>query len=141
MWRAIENVLTTVKSDGIFYIAIYNKNERYVFEGTSRLWVSLKRIYNKSGYLIKKAMEFVYSAYFFLGLISYGVNPFSYVKKYTSLRGMDFYTDIRDWLGGYPYEFASVDEVKSFFSKHNLECEKTKEVRSIGCNELLFRKR
>ena len=138
MWRAIGNALTIVKSDGVFYIAIYNKNERYVFEGTSRLWVLLKQTYNKSGGLMKRGMEAVYILYFFLGLVLHGINPFAYVRKYTSLRGMDFYTDIRDWLGGYPYEFASINEMKYFFSKNNFECENVKEVRSLGCNEFLF---
>lgn len=31
-------------------------------------------------------------------------------------RGMDFLTDARDWLGGYPYEWASAEEVIDFFA-------------------------
>jgi len=30
-------------------------------------------------------------------------------------------TDIRDWLGGWPYEDASVEEVTSFFEDHDFE--------------------
>src|SRR5262249_17011559 len=33
-------------------------------------------------------------------------------------RGMDFMTDIRDWLGGWPTEFSSVPEVANF-AKNN----------------------
>jgi 2-polyprenyl-6-hydroxyphenyl methylase/3-demethylubiquinone-9 3-methyltransferase len=53
---------------------------------------------------------------------------------------MSWRIDIKDWLGGYPYEYASVDEVFNFvkrlgFSLENLKC-------NIGLmnNEYLFKK-
>ena len=27
---------------------------------------------------------------------------------------MDFMTDVRDWLGGYPYEHAKIEEILNF---------------------------
>lgn len=138
MWRAVDNVVSLVDQEGVFYLALYNKNEKHVFEGTSDLWVKLKRVYNSNGRITKKAMEAVYTTYHFLGMIFHGINPFSYVRNYVALRGMDFFTDIRDWLGGYPYEFASVSEVKYFLERSGLKCRKVREVRSIGCNEYLF---
>ena len=85
-------------------------------------------------------MELIYSGYFILGLLANFKNPISYIKNYQTTRGMNFFTDIKDWLGGYPYEYASVQEIKDYFKKYNLLCEKNTEVRSIGCNEYLFRK-
>ncbi len=140
MWNAIENTMALVSDNGLFYIALYKKNEKYVLEGTSDLWIRLKQIYNAHGNFVKRSMEVLYSMYYFAGLIAHGINPVSYVKKYSTLRGMDFWTDIRDWLGGYPYEFASVEEVKEFFIRHGFEAVKVSEVRSLGCNEFLFKK-
>ena len=34
-------------------------------------------------------------------------------KSYQLSRGMDFYHDVHDWLGGYPYETAQASEVDS----------------------------
>ncbi len=140
MHKAFENVINLVGEGGIFYLAIYNKNEKCLFEGTSKFWLRVKKIYNSSNLLVKKMMEVGYVFYYVTGLIVHFINPFKYIKNYVSLRGMSFYTDIKDWLGGYPYEFATIDEIKDFFKKYNLKCIKYKEVRSIGCNEFLLLK-
>ncbi len=68
-------------------------------------------------------------------------NPFRYIRAYKTLRGMDFYTGIKDWLGGYPYEYTSVSKIEQYFSKCNLAYVKKREVRSLGCNEFLFEKK
>ena len=41
-------------------------------------------------------------------------NPVKHVREYKSHRGMSWRTDATDWLGGYPYEFATVEEVFTF---------------------------
>lgn len=53
---------------------------------------------------------------------------------------MDLRVDISDWLGGYPYEYASVDEVFGFlrergFALRNLRCPG-----GLRCNEFLFQR-
>lgn len=143
MLMAIRNVVKLANNSSLFYLAIYNKNRKAVFEGTSGFWLSVKKIYNSSGAVIKGIMEFVYISYLLLGLAFNGKNPFRYVRdyQYSTLRGMDFLTDIKDWLGGYPYEYASVEEMKNLLSNDGFECLKCKEVRSIGCNEFLFFKK
>ncbi|MFA6184002.1 MAG: class I SAM-dependent methyltransferase [Parcubacteria group bacterium] len=140
MYRAFENVIQLMKTEGVFYLAIYNKNTKCILEGTSKLWVNLKRFYNSSNVAIKKIMECVYVTYFVIGLVANLKNPFSYIKNYSTLRGMNFFTDIKDWLGGYPYEYASVKEIIVYFKKYNMICEKYTGVRSIGCNEFLLKK-
>ncbi|WP_048203475.1 hypothetical protein [Methanocaldococcus infernus] len=68
-------------------------------------------------------------------------NPIKYIKNYENLsRSMDFWTDLVDGLGGYPYEFASVEEIKSFFLKRNFKVVKIKKSDGYGCNEFLFMK-
>jgi hypothetical protein len=57
-------------------------------------------------------------------------------------RGMDIRHDIRDWLGGYPYEYAARSEVERAFSELGLamiRCEPTRGF--TGCNEFVFQKK
>ncbi len=82
----------------------------------------------------------IYISYFIIGLLVHFKNPFRYIRGYKTLRGIDFYTGIKDWLGGYPYEYASISEIEQYFIKFNSVCVEKKEVRSLGCNEFLFRK-
>ena len=34
-----------------------------------------------------------------------GKNPFEVLRNFSEMRGMDFWTDVRDWLGGWPTQF------------------------------------
>ncbi len=137
MYHALTNIFPIVKETGKIYVALYNDNQRF-FEGTSSFWVQAKRIYNRSPWVLKKFFEILYTFYYIFGLIINGKNPVSYIRNYTSLRGMNFCTDIKDWLGGYPYEYASTEKIIAFFNKYGFQCIKTVPARSIGCNEFLF---
>jgi hypothetical protein len=88
-------------------------------------------------------MKIAYIGYFFLGLILHGKNPISYVRNYekTSMRGMNFFRDMEDWLGGYPYEYASVTELERFFHAKGLFTKNVYQARSLGCNEILLTKK
>ncbi|MFZ2187713.1 MAG: class I SAM-dependent methyltransferase [Candidatus Moraniibacteriota bacterium] len=137
MYQALKNITSLVAPDGKLYTALYNDNQRFM-EGTSNFWVKVKRIYNRSNWIEKKAIEAIYIAYYAVGLTVHFGNPISYIRNYSSLRGMDFMTDIKDWLGGYPYEYASSEKIISYFKKLGFKCIKMNPARSIGCNEFLF---
>lgn len=139
MYHALDNILPLGHAKSFWYLALYNDNPR-LLEGTSALWVTLKRLYNKSPWLGKKLIEGLYTLYYLFGLALSGRNPVSYIKNYTTLRGMNFFTDIKDWLGGYPYEFAPTEKIISFFKERGFTCHKVNPARSIGCNEYLFSK-
>ena len=64
-------------------------------------------------------------------------NPIRVFRQYKERRGMDFMTDIRDWLGGYPYEHASIQEVVQFGHKE-LRLSLTNIVPTSGLSEYLF---
>ena len=54
-------------------------------------------------------------------------------------RGMEFYTDIVDWVGGYPYEYASVEEMRSLGNEHGLKLLRVNPALGpTGCNEFVF---
>lgn len=140
MWKAIRNTSDLVQSGGWLYIALYNKSHSFT-EGSSLFWVRVKRLYNRVPKIVKNGINFLYSSYLVLGLTLKGRNPVTYIRSYSSARGMDFFSDIRDWLGGYPYEYATVEEVIAWLKPLGFEIQKTRQARSIGCNEYLFRKK
>lgn len=138
MYKAFDNIVGLVKPKGRLYIAIYNENTKIVYEGTSKFWLKIKRIYNNSEALTKLVILYSYVIYFVLGLILSGKNPYQYIKNYQSARGMNWLNDIKDWIGGYPYEYASIQTITNYFNKLGFKCIKTTPARSIGCNEYLF---
>jgi 2-polyprenyl-6-hydroxyphenyl methylase/3-demethylubiquinone-9 3-methyltransferase len=140
MYPALENVTSLVAPEGKIFIALYNDNQRFM-EGTSSFWLKAKQIYNKSSSFEKHIIEALYTTYYIIGLTLNLVNPITYIKNYHSLRGMSFMTDIKDWLGGYPYEYAYSEKIIAYFKERGFECAKTNPARSIGCNEFLFIKK
>lgn len=137
MYQALRNITNLPNNSGKLYIALYNDNP-YFLEGTSRFWLTLKKLYNTLGFIGKKFLEVIYTTYYVIGLTINRMNPISYIRNYHSLRGMSFIIDIRDWLGGYPYEYATVKQITDFYTGLNFNCVKTVAARSIGCNEFLF---
>lgn len=138
MWEAIDNVSHLVKDGGIFYLAIYNKKEGLF---GSKFWLKLKKTYNKSGIFGKKIIEGLFICAFFAWNFVTFQNPFKKISSYKSKRGMSWYYDVVDGLGGYPYEFASPEEVFHFMKKKGFELENIKTTTGIENNEFLFRKR
>lgn len=138
MWQAIRNAAKLVKPGGLFYIAIYNK-----VEGPfgSRTWLALKRFYNRRSMIGKKLVESIFILMIVLKMLATLKNPFSVIKKYREKRGMSFIIDIRDSLGGYPYEYASAGEVFKFCKEEfGFTLENLKTVNTLSLNEFLFRR-
>jgi SAM-dependent methyltransferase len=139
MWKAIRNAASLVAPGGTFCIAIYNR----VTEGRldSDRWFKIKRRYNHSSRPVQVGMEWIYTGYWTLGALRSRNNPLRLAREYKQSRGMALRTDLIDWLGGYPYEFATVDEIVRFCEE---ECglRKTKVVpmhpQATGNNEFVF---
>lgn len=108
MWEAVENVASLIAPGGVYYLALYNTHSM------SNYWLKKKIKYNAASALGKRFMEAsmvtVTSAYALLRFR----NPFKEMLTYKKRRGMSYMTDIRDWLGGYPYEHASQGETVRF---------------------------
>ena len=139
MWDAIRNAVARVAPEGLFLVGIYN---RVHGRGSSEYWLKIKKLYNRSGPATKRLMEVAYVLrHHVLPDLVRLKNPLSFTRQY-KVRGMSFWPDIRDWLGGYPYEFAGADEVFKFcHDELGLELVNLRTVNDIGVNELLFRKR
>jgi predicted RNA methylase len=128
MCKAFEIVARLVAKGGTLAMAIYNKH------WTSPLWKMVKYAYIKSPSIIRKILVWLVlivkiPAVFIISR----QNPFS--KE----RGMSYYTDIVDWVGGFPYEYASPDEVTRFFEQRGFKLKKLIRTRGFtGCNEFVF---
>ena len=113
MWTAVENAAIPLASDGIFYIALYT-TDVYI-DPTPEYWLKIKKRYNESSTFIKRCMEFAYA---YRGLIKpmlrFRKNPLKVISEYKRSRGMSYWNDVRDWLGGWPMEFAGIQETKAF---------------------------
>jgi len=143
MWEAIRRSATLVNPGGLYYIALYNKilsrngSESWIHP----FWLKVKRLYNSSPFFGKYVLEpLALSAY--LGMVvARGENPVTHVRNYKSHRGMSWRTDATDWLGGYPYEFATVEEVFKFVKLHfsGFVLENIKITSGRGLNWYLFR--
>jgi 2-polyprenyl-3-methyl-5-hydroxy-6-metoxy-1,4-benzoquinol methylase len=105
MVPAIRKAAALVASGGTFAVALYRKTL------LCPLWRREKRFYSQAGRVSQAALRAVYIAAHSAALLVKGRNPVSYASNYRSSRGMSWSHDVHDWLGGYPYESATPDEV------------------------------
>lgn len=109
MWSAIENAVSLVRKNGVLFVAIYNDQGRL-----SRFWKKVKELYC-SGLLGKATISCIFIPYYFSRTLLFSVlrreNIFSGYKKD---RGMSITHDWFDWLGGLPFEVATVEEIFCF---------------------------
>lgn len=60
--------------------------------------------------------------------------------SHQSRRGMSYWHDMIDWIGGYPFEVAKPEEIFSFYRSQGYSLEKLKTCGGgIGCNEYVFK--
>jgi len=139
MWLAIEYALQRVHEGGEFFIAIYND------QGVkSHGWWWVKYLYNH----LPSPLNTLYA--FGFGLISNLVNILKYTCKfkpmvaikpllnYRNNRGMSVAHDMIDWIGGFPFEFASYESLNSYMLARGFELLRGKKATSLGCHEMVF---
>ncbi len=138
-WTAIRNAASRIGPHGLFYIALYT-SDAFVDPPPS-FWLDVKQRYVKAGWLEQRKMEFWYLWRFQIGgSPANAVRLLRYAFAHKHRRGMSFYTDVKDWLGGWPMEFSSISEVKAFAGGElDLELQKTNA--GEANTEYLFAKR
>lgn len=135
MWNAIRNVVeNTVAPGGYFHTALYNKHRQ------SKMWLRIKRLCNSSPRVAFPIIKYSYIAALFGKMLLRFRNPIKYVRDYNQDRGMNFFRDIDDWIGGLPYEYCSVEETVDFLSDRGFQLGRVYCASSCGCNEFLFQK-
>ena len=133
MWEALENVAHSVKPGGTLFISIYND------QGTrSKFWWRVKRLYNRSG-LGKAFVSAVFIPYYFLITVVASIRgKRNLFADYKQQRGMSITHDWYDWLGGYPFEVAKVEELFHFYSQRGFRLQNLLTTNSAGTNQLVF---
>lgn len=141
MNEAITKASALVKPGGLLVLALYRKTP---FCGA---WTLEKRIYAHAPAWGQALIRWPYKAAYLLGQLVRGRNPFAYVRDYHSARGMDWHHDVHDWLGGYPYESVTPDQVRDllqglgFVDIQALEnCAGTIGLFGTGCDEFVARR-
>jgi len=109
MWKALEHTAALVRPGGLLYVALYTTSHR------SAYWLDIKLRYNRASPLRRRLMEWSYALrHTLLPDLLRLRNPLATLRGHKAKRGMSYWTDVRDWLGGYPYEDAKVEEVVRF---------------------------
>ena len=138
MWRAIRAAAGHVGAGGLFVIALYEKTP------LCGAWRAEKRLYTRAPGPVRQLIKGLYAAAFLAALALNGRNPRAYVRDYRGARGMSFWHDVDDWLGGYPYESATPEETIRFIEALGFESGPVFNARSslglfgTGCVEYVF---
>lgn len=140
MWQALENVERLVAPGGKLFIALYNDTG-----SQSSRWNRIKKTYNQLPGVLRVPYTLVVIAPGELKSLIRSVLTFNlgaYFKswsEYDRRRGMNRWRDIVDWVGGYPYEVSTPDEIFDFFSAKGFVLTKLNCGRvGLGCNQFVF---
>jgi 2-polyprenyl-6-hydroxyphenyl methylase/3-demethylubiquinone-9 3-methyltransferase len=139
MWQAMENVKPLVRPGGRLFIAIYNDCGE-----VSRSWLRRKRRYNA----LPRPLRPLYAMCVWVpqelrSLIGYvrSGELQTYIAELmspTGNRGMSWMHDVIDWVGGYPYECASVEAITDFYRRDGFDPIKIRANSSYGCHQIVF---
>jgi SAM-dependent methyltransferase len=143
MREAFDNIKPLVPVGGRLYIAIYND-----LGAVTDRWSRVKRRYNRLPAPLK--LPFALSiialaeARVLYGHLRRG-DPGGYLRSWTEYkttsRGMSHWHDWIDWIGGFPYERAAIEDVVDAFAADGFALTKLEDRSSgYGCNEYVFRR-
>src|SRR5262249_37924022 len=128
--------------NGKLFIAIYND-----LGSQSRRWKWIKRTYNRIPRTLRTPYAALAIAPSELRLAASSLlsgNLGGYANSWTTYdknRGMTKWRDIVDWVGGYPYEVATPDEIFDFYKSRGFVLTKLKcGGVGLGCNEFVLLK-
>lgn len=139
MWQACDVISEVVPEDGTLFIALYNDAG-----AKSIAWTRRKKRYVR----LPAGLRTLYA----WGLIVAGESlmlmrelragrPDRWLRRWTHerpARGMNRYRDWIDWIGGFPYEYASVPETLSRLGANGLTARRVIDNGGTGCNEFVM---
>jgi 2-polyprenyl-6-hydroxyphenyl methylase/3-demethylubiquinone-9 3-methyltransferase len=140
MRTALGNAIIPTKPSGKLFIAIYNDTG-----SQAARWHWIKKTYCGLPGVLKTPFAVAIILPDELKRLAASLiklKPQEYIHSWTRYkngRGMNRWHDIIDWVGGFPYEVASVDEIFEFYKARGFSLTK---IRSkgvgLGCNEFVF---
>jgi SAM-dependent methyltransferase len=120
MWKAVENAALPLAPGGVYYISLYTTD--VFIRPTPQYWLRVKQRYNRARPFRRRLMEWSYACrHTVVPALMQGVNPWPILAGRQQGRGMSYWTDVKDWLGGWPMEFAGIAETKRFGAGLGLE--------------------
>lgn len=140
LWTAMEHAQQRVAPGGKLFIALYNDTG-----SQSARWYWIKKTYCGLPGILRSpfaALVWLPNELKLLAKSVLTLNPKLYTDSWTQYRdnrGMTKWRDIIDWVGGYPYEVSTPDEVFDFGRERGFLLTKLKCGRvGLGCNEFVF---
>jgi len=116
----MDNTAKLAKKNALLYIALYDYDIQV--NPTPEFWLDVKKKYNLSSWLGKRKMEIWYIWRFMLDKkISKLPEVISLAFNYKQSRGMAMYNNLKDWLGGWPMDFAKRTDVRDWAERNKLE--------------------
>jgi 2-polyprenyl-6-hydroxyphenyl methylase/3-demethylubiquinone-9 3-methyltransferase len=139
MWRALEIAARPLAPSGKLFVSIYNLQTPV----RHQLLVAMKRSYVHGGPVYRGLLLGAYfchvSANEVLAAILNRRSPLARIREYAdSSRGMSWWYDIVDWVGGYPYEAAKPEAIIDLYQGRGLRLEKLYTSEGHGCNQFVF---
>jgi SAM-dependent methyltransferase len=138
MNRAIVAASRMVSPGGILALALYGKTPY------CGIWRRIKRWYVSASPERKAFAERLYVRLFGYYLLLRGKRLSTHIRNYGNKRGMDFMHDVRDWIGGYPYESIRPEELDELlkplgFTKIRAVVKRRSGLFGSGCDEYTYR--
>jgi SAM-dependent methyltransferase len=139
MWQALENAVPLVRNGGNLFIAIYN-HQRVM----SSVWLWVKRAYNRLPHglrwlVLGPALLRLWGPRTLYDLVR--GKPFETWRSYAKygVRGMSAWRDVVDWVGGYPFEVATPEEIFDFYRSKGFRLDQLQTCGGgLGCNQFVF---
>ena len=125
---------------GKLILALYRKTAWCQF------WEQEKRFYSHAHPLVQFPILCLFNLLCMLSVLRQGKNPIRDIREYRTRRGMSWWHDQIDWLGGWPYESASPEQVNTFLRDHGFALQasyKTEPFRGLlgsMCAEYVFQR-
>jgi len=142
MWQAMDNAGSIVSDGGKLFLAIYNDQG-----GASRRWAFVKRLYCRGSRPVQWAILAGIAAFWEGRSLVYRILVPKALRGTASTssggkRGMSRFHDLKDWVGGYPFEVASPDAVFDFYRTRGFTLLRlTTCGGGHGCNQYIFERR
>lgn len=139
LWRAMERAASLVRPGGLFAFALYRATSCDAF------WTWEKRWYTRATPAAQAFARFLYRAAYRVNCLAKGESYAALRAGYATSRGMDFEHDIRDWLGGHPYQATLAPEVEAFMAARGFKpvrvfaLPKGRGLLGSGCDEYVYR--
>ncbi|MDN5869957.1 MAG: class I SAM-dependent methyltransferase [Nitrococcus sp.] len=105
LWLAVEKASALVADNGLLVFAVYRKTPFCGF------WRREKYLYAHAPRWLQAPTRWLYQLAFLARKLTLRQNPVVFVRSYYQNRGMSWTHDVHDWLGGYPYESSTREEV------------------------------